>query len=65
MLKLGENDIKRAIKVTFTRMQLLIGGLIISVFISTIWIYQEKKKQRREEIQKIIIEARAGLSPAQ
>ncbi|WP_171263555.1 hypothetical protein [Acinetobacter sp. ANC 5054] len=50
---------------TFTRMQLLIGGLIISVFISTIWIYQEKKKQRREEIQKIIIEARAGLSPAQ
>ena len=65
MLNLGENDIIRAKKMTFTRMQLLIGGLIISVLISTIWIYHEKKKQRREEIQKIIIEARAGLSHAQ
>ena len=55
----------RAIKMIFTRLQVLIGGLIISVLISSVWIYHEKKKQRREEIQKIIIEARAGLSHAQ
>ncbi len=55
----------RAIKMIFTRLQILIGGLIISVLISSVWIYHEKKKQRREEIQKIIIEARAALSHAQ
>ncbi|WP_180095362.1 MULTISPECIES: hypothetical protein [unclassified Acinetobacter] len=55
----------RAKKMAFTRLQVLIGGLIISVLISSVWIYHEKKKQRREEIQKIIIEARAGLSHAQ
>ncbi len=49
----------------FTRLQVLIGGLIISVLISSVWIYHEKKKQRREEIQKIIVKARAGLSHAQ
>ena len=49
----------------FTRLQVLIGVLIISVLIYSVWIYHEKKKQRREEIQKIITEARAGLSHAQ
>ena len=65
MLNLNENFMIRAIKMIFTRLQVLIGGLIISVLISSVWIYHEKKKQRREEIQKIIVEARAGLSHAQ
>lgn len=65
MLNLNENFMIRAIKMIFTRLQILIGGLIISVLISSVWIYHEKKKQRREEIQKIIIEARAALSHAQ
>ena len=65
MLNLNENLMIRAIKMIFTRLQVLIGGLIISVLISSVWIYHEKKKQRREEIQKIIVEARAGLSHAQ
>ena len=65
MLNLNENFMIRAIKMIFTRLQVLIGGLIIIVLISSVWIYHEKKKQRREEIQKIIVEARAGLSHAQ
>ena len=65
MLNLNENFMIRAIKMIFTRLQVLIGGLIISVLIYSVWIYHENKKQRREEIQKIITEARAGLSHAQ
>lgn len=65
MLNLNENYIIRAIKMIFTRIQVLIGGVVISVLVSSVWIYHEKKKQRRAEIQQIITEARAGLSLAQ